>query len=275
MKKIKLHQNGSDKQKAYLQKMINKGFMLKDINLITYEFDKIDMSKNYNLIIEFSDQSTPQLNKIEKSGFGLERMIEKKLFLSKYFITYDYFTGAKIEKTQATAESDEMELRYLNDYNPNIGNLTIALSLIPLVIMLLPTILRLLHKAVPTYLSIFAFISLVCLVVLWVFSFIYQYRIAARIFRLQQKVGAENIPGSNLIPEFTITLKNQKNQPNIELLANLGNWHLVSHKKNNYYYKLASLNSEETIKSETLSALHIDEKDFSLVSWMALGGIGY
>lgn len=280
--KLRLHNPGSDKEKDFLLTMMDDGYLLTGKHSVFYNFTKSEDDQYHDLILEYSDQKTPDIDSGDLSDYGIISSFQKKLWLTKYFISYSYAKNKKDKnKIKVSDNSIQMELKYVKRYIKNF------ITLINWVLVICVLIWGLLVAR--QYISDLKISSekasevalnttlLYLFPILAIFLLLWKY-IWSKFFK--RKHALQDITGDysgNWQPTFTLIIKNPTIKPNFKDFAYLGKWHFSTYRQNeNTYYLTLKTNYSITDIIEDLSTmLDTDKENIKIIDNFGLSPIGW
>lgn len=281
MKKIRFFAPGSAKEGRFLQEQLMTGRVLTRVSLCHYEFSIVN--KKYQLVREFSNSclSTTQLQEIQ-TELALASLVQHPLtkFGKHYWLLYSYVPASEQQNTvtidgYADFTGDpQIELAYRQKRLDLFLIWQCLLSFSFACIWSLWSIGEFgifsdISKALnQTLLRVPFFIYLL---IIWLLPLLWKLPIKQRIRQILTMQGDSTNEWS---PELMVILNNPKTTPNISELAFIGNWRLLSHKKNIFTYRLRSLMNEDDIRTNIALLLEIPEDNIQIVSSWGLFGIG-
>ncbi|OFI50222.1 hypothetical protein BG261_08865 [Floricoccus tropicus] len=280
--KLRLHNPGSDKEKDFLLTMMDEGYLLTGKHFVFYNFTKAEDNQHHDLILEYSDQKTPDIDSGNLSDYGIISSFQKKLWLTKYFISYSYAKNKKdINEIKISDDSIQMELKYVKRYIKNFITLINWVLVITVIIWGLLAARQYIsdmkispEKASETAVNTCA---IYLYPVLAIFLFSWKY-IWSKFFK--RKHALQDITGDysgNWQPTLLVTIKNPSTVPDMHDFAYLGTWTRLTHKENEntYYYNLKSNYSITDIIEDLSTMLNTDKDNIKIIDNFGLAPIGW
>lgn len=280
--KLRLHNPGSDKEKDFLLTMMDEGYLLTGKHSVFYNFIKSEDNQHHDLILEYSDQKTPDIDSGDLSDYGIISSFQKKLWLTKYFISYSYAKNKKdINEIKISDDSIQMELKYVKRYIKNfitLINWILAICVIIWGIIVAKHFMSLIKTSpddattiVMTTVGYFIIPILIVFYLEWTFIWFKYFK---RKHALQDVTGDYS---GNWQPTFTLIVKDPTIKPDIKDFAYLGKWRLSTYiqKENTYYYTLQTNYSITDIIEDLSTMLDTDKENIKIIDNFGLSPIGW
>ncbi|URZ86549.1 hypothetical protein [Floricoccus penangensis] len=280
--KLRLHNPGSNKEKEFLLSMMDNGYLLTGKHCVFYNFTKAKDNQHHDLILEYSDQKTPDIDNYDLSDYGIIFSFQNKLWLTKYFISYSYAKNKKDKnEIKISDDSIQMELKYVKRYIKNfitLINWILVISVVIWGLLVAKHFMKLMkispENASTNALSSMVFFLIPTLVIYYILWMYIWFKFFKRKHELQNKTGDYS---GNWQPTLLVTIKNPSTVPDMHDFAYLGTWTRLTHKENEntYYYNLKSNYSITDIIEDLSTMLNTDKDNIKIIDNFGLAPIGW